>query len=214
MAKVLQRPQQKTAKEAVMAKRKTAKQIAASRLNIKKAQIVSARKRSRKATILKGVAIGAVVAGAAVTARKAYNNQYMTFYHTTTHHKARMIMKNGYDGTKSPTTMGYRITEGLAGHTNRVFMLPEKSKDSYGPARIKIRVKKKDFQSPHPTRGSGYYRGRSGILPDYNDWPDVQYSISARAFEHARKTGRFKVSYSPNKKKLSQQIRKNRMFDF
>lgn len=51
-------------------------------------------------------------------------------------------------------------------------------------------------------------------MPDFNDWPDEQYSVSARAFEHARKTGKFKVSYSPNKKKLSQQIRKNRMFDY
>lgn len=128
-----------------MARRRTARQRVASRRNIKKAQIVSARNRSRKGTVLKGLAVGAVVVGTAVTARKVYNNQYINFYHTTTHHKARMIMKNGYDGTKSPTTMGYRITEGLAGHTNRVFMLPEKAKIRTDQRESKFGLRKKIF---------------------------------------------------------------------
>jgi hypothetical protein len=80
-----------------MAKRKTARQIVASRRNIKKAQIVSARKRRvSRSGILKGVAIGAFAAGAAVTARRAYNNsQYTTLYHHTEKTSVPHILKEG-----------------------------------------------------------------------------------------------------------------------
>lgn len=167
-----------------MAKR-TSRQRAASRRNIKKAQLVSARKRrgrlSKTGVLKAGVAVGAVIGGAVVT-RKIYNDQFITMYHGTNHHAARQIVKNGYNGLRgNPMAMmtGVKGTP-VPGYSNHIFMTKSKQSD-YGNAQVKIRMRKSRF--------------KKAVLPDYNDWPDVQYKMSARAFEYGRKKGEFKVSY-------------------
>lgn len=114
-------------------RRRTGRQRAASKRNIRKAQIVSARKRkgiSRKG-VLKGIAIGAVVAGTAVTARKVYNDQFVTLYHNTHDANATKIAREGFkEGLGHPLDGG------------RAFFHIGKNTGWYGPETMQIRMRK------------------------------------------------------------------------
>lgn len=116
-----------------MAKRKTSRQIAASRRNIKKAQIISARKR-RGRTVLKGVAIAAVVAGGAVTARKVYNDRnFITLHHSTSKQNAASIRRSGF-------------RKGHPDHGDQIFFSTKNQKE-YGGHVIKFKMRKDDFRA-------------------------------------------------------------------
>lgn len=119
-----------------MAKSRTGRQRAASKRNIKKAQIASARKRRlTKKGVLKGVAIGAVFAGSAITARKVYNRNHVYLYHSTSKEAHRNIKKNGF-----------RKGHDYTGDGGDSVYFSTKHQKNYGDAVIKLRVRKSDFK--------------------------------------------------------------------
>jgi hypothetical protein len=166
---------------------RTAKQKAASRRNL-----AVARSKRRRVAVAAGVGT-AVVLGSAVAGRKAYNNQFETYYHGTTHHAARQIVKNGYNGTASRGASNYRHgSSRKTPHSRYMYMTPKPS--DYGHYQVKIKVRKK-YAAKH-------------IRADYNDWPQVQYKINRHKLGRAVAGKKVKMSHHvPRKHRTRQAVR-------
>ena len=162
-----------------MARRRTARQRAASRRNIRKAQLVSARLRKgtgkvkRKSKGLsrrqKITAVAALTVATGATGVYAVDRaRNMKVYHNTSHHRARTIVKNGYAPGKEGRRPNLHISDGTgkAGshEAGRVFFAAGRNNARFfGPAATSMKVRKKAFYKVanldnHPAALAGGYK--------------------------------------------------------
>lgn len=140
------------------------------RAALRKAQLVSARKRrkgtstktrtSRKRVIKRVAVVGTVGAGAAYGVHR-YNNPRL--YHNTSHHSARMIKKSGFSGSAKK-----RAGEGnkyqAADHiyfTNR----KRSNAKAYGTDTVRVTMKRKQYKR---VVSDGHYQGGSRYREKYS----------------------------------------------
>lgn len=134
-----------------MARRKTARQRAASRRNIVKAQRISAlnRKRvkraatmvrydpkTRRRVMIAGAVIGAAGAAGAVGYKANYDRKYVTGYHRTSHANAKQIVKTNSFASKTHT-------RGVEGTNSQIWFDKKRGvfakNGNFGPATVKVR---------------------------------------------------------------------------
>lgn len=155
--------------------RRTARQIAASRRNIIKAQKARKRGAGRRPINKKKVAIAAGVATAAVAGVAAYKvdqrKNTMMVYHATTHSRAKRIHKQGFEPRHRKRAYANHNGNGKMHEAGRVFLsTKEKSIRSYGPAITSSRIRKSKFkkyakQDVHPKSLEGEkfgFKSRNG----------------------------------------------------
>lgn len=153
-----------------MAKRRSSKQVAASRRNLVKARA------SRKRKIVIGVAVMGAATGAYAVDRKLNT---MNIYHGTTHARARRIHTEGFQPKHRRRAYG-NIVDGTLHEAGRVFVATDNKRKTrkgkvinnrnmgaYGPAIVTARVRKSKFrkyatQDVHPLSNKIFAMGGGG----------------------------------------------------